>query len=195
MGGTPCWYTMDSHLVKVGSGDVWSQHWSSWFFLSQIQDEQTNNDNSTWVFLPGSQGVTWKVVEFLEFFLCVVRSPWNLRLHMCWYVFWGRSVCHHALQTFGQNLCQVFPFSFFFLGRYYVSFARTNCPSTSGSRDGCITWCNITGLHPTRCYLFVNFREIQVDECTQVTNLYVDYLCYYTNTESSLHTPTSCLNI
>ena len=30
-------------------------------------------------------------------------------------------------------------FIFFFLGCYFVSFARTNCPSTSGSRDGCIT--------------------------------------------------------
>ena len=77
--GLPCWYTMDSHLVKVGSGDVWIQHWSSWFFLSQIQDEQTNNDNSTWAFLPGSQGVTWKVVEFLEFFLCLsgVLEIWD----------------------------------------------------------------------------------------------------------------------
>ena len=71
--------TMDSHLVKVRSVDVWIQHWSSWFFLSQIQDEQINNDNSTWVFLPGSQGVTWKVVEFLEFFLCLsgVLEIWD----------------------------------------------------------------------------------------------------------------------
>ena len=107
-----------SHLVKVRSGNVWIQDWSSWFFLSQIQDEQINNDNSTCGFSSRITGCHLKSCGVLGTLFVFVRSPWNLRLHMCWYVFWGRSVCHHALQTFGQNLCQVFLFSFFFRPRF-----------------------------------------------------------------------------
>lgn len=186
---------IDSHLVKVGSVDVWIQHWNSWFFLSQMQDEKINNDNSTWVFLPGSQGVTWKVVEFFLILFVFVRSPWNLRLHMCWYVFWGRSVCHHALQTFGQNLCQ----SFFFFRPRFCFFCPNQLPiyQFKGSVHHLVY---ITGLHPKRCSLFVLgksklMRSMNVREW-QMYILYVGLLMllYYIQSHPK-HNPTSCLNI